>query len=140
MEALQHLDGVRNGLRIERAVREDALAEARDFSVLMQHSQLAARKASDAQPYGVRANIDGCKNWHGLGEASEAKAKREEEAHPSEAGGHALSSFRSGGRSRTFLGRGFWRTLEKLVSDFGRDADGSGELRADNVFEDRDQR
>ena len=68
MKAPQHAQGVRHGLRIERAVGEDTLAQARDFAVFVQGFQAAAYDLGDFQPDRVGADIDRGKCGHARGQ------------------------------------------------------------------------
>ncbi len=64
VKALQHADGECHRLRIERAVSEYALAEARDLAVFVQGVQASADNLSDLQADGVGTNINRGKCGH----------------------------------------------------------------------------
>ena len=64
MKAPQHLHGLGHRLRIERAVGEDALAQARDLAVFVQGFQAAATGLRNLQPDRVRADVNRGECWH----------------------------------------------------------------------------
>jgi hypothetical protein len=65
MKALQYLDGERHGLRIERTVGEDALAETRYFAVLVKRLQAAADYFGNLQANGVGTDVNRSECGHG---------------------------------------------------------------------------
>ena len=76
MKAPQHAQGVRHGLRIERSVGEDALAQARDFAVFVQGLQAAAHHLGDFQPDRVGTDVDRGECWHARGSKLKSISER----------------------------------------------------------------